>query len=81
MSVFQISRMVANLRQALKLTRALRCTIKLSFLRGFDSASWSNLRSGVFFFWLLCLKTDYRDKGRGHDSRLILEPWLVLVPA
>ena len=78
-SVFQISRMVANLRQTLKLTRALRCTIKLSFLRGFDSTSWSNLRSGVIFV-LLCLKTDNsRDKWRGHDRRLILEPWLVLV--
>ena len=80
MSVFQESRMVANLRLALKLTRAPRCTIKLSFLRGFDSTSWSNLRSGVIFV-LLCLKTDYRDEGRGHDRRLILEPWLVLVPA
>ena len=80
MSVFQVSRMVANLRLALKLTRAPRCTIKLSFLRGFDSTSWSNLRSGVIFV-LLCLKTDSKDKGRGYNRRLILEPWLNLVSA
>ena len=73
MSVFQISRMVANLRLSLKLTRAPICTIKLSFLRGFYSTSWSNQRSGVIFV-LLCLKTDNRDKGKGHDRRLILEP-------
>ena len=81
MSVFQVSRMVANLRLALKSTRATRCTIKLSFLRGFDSTSWSTLRSGVIFRFSLCLKTDNKDNGRGHDRRLILEPWLVLVPA
>ena len=50
------------------------------FFKGFDSLSRSNLRSGVIFV-LLRLKTDYRDKGRGHDRRLILEPWLVLVSA
>ena len=35
------------------------------FFKGFESLSRSNLRSGVIFV-LLRLKTDYRDKGRGH---------------
>ena len=59
--------MVANLRQALKLTRALRCTIKLSFLRGFDSTSWSNLRSGVIFLFSAWKQTT-KIKGEGMTA-------------
>ena len=40
---------------------------------------WSNLRSGVIFFLLLCVFGlrgkeifYYRDKGRGHDRRLTM---------
>ena len=48
----------------------------------FDMLDFTNLRSGVFFFFFASLaregkkitallpKTDYRDKGRGHDRRL-----------
>ena len=80
MSAFQVTRMVANLRLALKLTKAPIRTVKLSLLRGFDSTSWSNLRSGVIFVPVLCFENRLQ-KGAGHDHRLILEPWLVLVSA
>ena len=83
MSAFQVTRMVANLRLALKLTKAPIRTVKLSLLRGgggVDSTSWSNLRSGVIFVPVLCFENRLQ-KGAGHDHRLILEPWLVLVSA
>ena len=82
MSAFQVTRMVANLRLALKLTKAPIRTIKLSWGGGggFDGTSWSNLRSDVIFVPVLCFENRLQ-KGAGHDHRLILEPWLVLVSA